>query len=196
MGRSGKWTGRVRRLGWFGVATSAAALVMTACGSQLASSTGAIQSTRPAQRPSGTPAPGAGTGGSGLCAQVPVVTRLTVARAAALPQNHLHFAFPAVVTVTGPAEARAVATSLCALPRMPSAPMPCPMDQGVSYRLDFAAGRASFPPVTAAAGGCNPVTGAGPVRRAGPAGFWTVLGQAIGIEHAAGSALRGTSRAG
>jgi len=175
MGRSGRWAGRLRRLGWFSVATGAAALVMTACGSQLASSTGAVQSTRPAHGPSGTPTPRGGEGGSGLCSQMPI---------------------PAVVTVTSPAQARAVARSLCALPRMPSAPMPCPMDQGVSYRLDFAAGRASFPPVTAAAGGCNPVTGAGPVRRAAAAGFWIVLGQAIGIKHAAGSALRGTSRAG
>jgi hypothetical protein len=98
--------------------------------------------------------------------------------------------------VTSPAEARAVARALCALPVMPSTPMPCPMDQGVSYRLDFAAGRASFPGITAAAGGCNPVTGAGPVRRAGSAGFWTVLGHAIGLKRAAGSALRGTSLAG
>jgi len=196
MGRSGRWASRLRRLGWFSVATGAAALVMTACGSQLASSTGAVQSTRPAHGPSGTPTPRGGEGGSGLCSQMPMVTRLTVARATVLPQNHLHVAFPAVVTVTSPAQARAVARSLCALPRMPSAPMPCPMDQGVSYRLDFAAGRASFPPVTAAAGGCNPVTGAGPVRRAAAAGFWIVLGQAIGIKHAAGSALRGTSRAG
>jgi hypothetical protein len=40
------------------------------------------------------------------------------------------------------------------------------------------------------------VTGAGPVRRAGSAGFWTVLGHAIGLKRAAGSALRGTSLAG
>jgi hypothetical protein len=67
-----------------------------------------------------------------------------------LPGNHLHFEFPAGITVTSPAEARAVSRALCALPVMPSTPMPCPMDQGVSYRLDFAAGRASFPGITAA----------------------------------------------
>jgi hypothetical protein len=50
--------------------------------------------------------------------------------------------------------------------------------------------------MTAAAGGCNAVNGAGPVRRAGMTGFWTVLGHAMGIKHAAGSALRGTSLAG
>ena len=196
MGRSGTRAGRVSRLGLGSLASGAAVLVLTACGSQLASPSGATQSVRPSQGGGAAPARGAGTDRSGLCSQVPAVTRLAVSRAVALPGNHLHFAFPAGVTVTGPAEARAVARALCALPVMPSAPMPCPMDQGVSYRLDFAAGQTSFPGITASAGGCNPVTGAGPVRRAGSAGFWTVLGRAIGLKHAAGSALRGTSPAG
>jgi len=196
MGRSGTRAGRVGRLGLGTLATGAAALVLTACGSQLASPSGATQPARPSQGGGTAPALEARTGRSGLCSQVPAVTKLAVSRAVALPGNHLHFAFPAGVTVTSPAEARAVARALCALPVMPSAPMPCPMDQGVSYRLDFAAGRTSFPGIRAAAGGCNPVTGAGPVRRAGSAGFWTVLGHAIGLKRAAGSALRGTSLAG
>lgn len=89
-----------------------------------------------------------------------------------------------------------MATALCTLPLMPSGTVNCPMDQGVRYRLDFAAGRTSFPGVTAAAGGCNAVNEAGSVRRADSAGFWTALGHAMGIKHAAGSALRGTSQAG
>lgn len=198
MGRSGTRAGRVSRLGLGSLGTGAAALVLTACGSQLASPSGATQPARPSQGGGTAPALEGRTGHSGLCSrsQVPAVTRLAVSRTVALPGNHLHFAFPAGVTVTSPAEARAVARALCALPVMPSAPMSCPMDQGVSYRLDFAAGRTSFPGIRAAAGGCNPVTGAGPVRRAGSARFWTVLGHAIGLKRAAGSALRGTSLAG
>jgi hypothetical protein len=190
------WAGRVSRLGLGSLATGAAALALTACGSQLASPSGATQPARPSQGSGAAPALAGGTGGSGLCSQVPAVTRLAVSRAVGLPGNHLHFAFPAWVTVTSPAGARSVAKALCELPVMPSAPMPCPMDQGVSYRLVFAAGRTSFPGITAAAGGCNPVNGAGPVRRAGSARFWTVLGHAMGLRHAAGSALRGAGVAG
>ena len=196
MGRSWTRAGRVSRLGLCSLATGAAALVMTACGSQLASPSGATQSARPSQGSGTTPVPGSGTGGNGLCSQVPAVTRLAVSRVAALPQDHLHFVLPAGVTVPSPAKARAVAKALCTLPVMSGGIMSCPMDQGVSYRLDFAAGRTSFPGITAAAGGCNAVAGAGAVRRAGSAGFWTVLGHAMGIKHAASSALRGTSPAG
>ena len=196
MGRSGTRAGRVRRPGLCSLAAGAAALVMTACGSQLASPAGATQPARPSQGPGVTPAPAGGTGRNGLCSQVPAVTRLAVSRVTALPRSRLHFAFPAGVTVTSPAEARAVAKALCTLPVMPGGVMSCPMDQGVSYRLDFAAGRASFPGITAAASGCNAVTGAGAVRRAGSAGFWTVLGHAMGINRAASSTLRGTSQAG
>jgi hypothetical protein len=196
MGRSGTRAGRVSRLGLCSLAAGAVALVMTACGSQLASPSGATQSARPSQGSGGTPAPGGVAGRHGLCSQVPAVTRLAVSRVTALPRSHLRFAFPAGVTVTSPAEARAVARALCTLPVMPGGVMSCPMDQGVSYRLDFAAGRTSFPGITAAASGCNAVNGAGAVRRAGSAGFWTVLGHAMGINRAASSALRGTSQAG
>ena len=92
------------------------------------------------------------------------MTRLVVSRVSALPQNHLHFAFPAGVTVSSPARARAVATMVCGLPAVPHGPMSCPADLGVSYRLSFAAGSESFPVVTAEAGGCGVVTGAGPAR--------------------------------
>jgi hypothetical protein len=196
MGSSGTRARRVSRPGLCILAAGAAALVMTACGSQLASQSGATQSARPGQGSGGTLAPGTGTGRDGLCSDVAAVTRLAVTRVTALPRSHLHFTFPAGVTVTSPAEARAVARALCALPVMPSGVMSCPMDWGVSYRLDFAAGRTSFPGITAAASGCNAVHGAGAVRQADSAGFWIVLGAAMGIKHAAGSALRGTSQAG
>ncbi len=120
------------------------------------------------------------------------MTRLVASRASALPQNHLHFAFPAGITVPSPARARAVAEAVCGLPAMPRAVMNCPADLGVSYRLSFAAGTRSFPVVTVSAGGCAGVTGAGPVRSADRSpGFWTVLAHAMGIS--SGAALRGTS---
>ena len=92
------------------------------------------------------------------------MTRLVVGRVTALPQNHLHFAFPAAITVASPGRARAVAAAVCGLPPMPRVVMNCPADFGVSYRLSFAAGSTTFPVVTASAGSCSGVAGAGPVR--------------------------------
>ena len=120
------------------------------------------------------------------------MTRLVVSRVSALPQNHLHFTFPAVITVASPGQARAVAEAVCGLPLMPRVVTNCPADLGVSYRLGFAAGSTTFPVVTASAGGCAGVAGAGPVRSAGRSpGFWAVLARAMGIS--GGSALRGTN---
>jgi hypothetical protein len=122
------------------------------------------------------------------------VTRLVVSRVTALPRNHLHFAFPAGVTVASPARARAVAAAVCGLPAIPRGPMSCPADMGVSYRLSFAAGTRSFPVVTVVAGGCAGVTGAGTVRwTARSPGFWTALAHAMGVGQ--GAALRGVSPA-
>jgi hypothetical protein len=122
------------------------------------------------------------------------VTRLVVSRVSALPQNHLHFAFPAGITVSSPAQARAVAEAVCGLPAVPRGPMSCPADWGLSYRLSFAAGTRSFPVVMAAAGGCGTVTGAGPARwTVRSPGFWTALAHAMGIS--TGAALRGTGPA-
>ena len=91
------------------------------------------------------------------------MTRLVVTRVTALPQNHLHFAIPAGVTIANPATARGVAEAICGLPAMPHGQvMSCPADLGVSYRLSFAAGRAGFPVVTVTAGGCGGVSGAWP----------------------------------
>jgi hypothetical protein len=123
------------------------------------------------------------------------VTRLVVSRVDALPRNHLHFAFPAGVTVSTPARARAVAEAVCGLPSMPRAPMSCPADWGLSYRLSFTAGTTSLPVLTAAASGCGTVTGGGPARwTARSPGFWTALAHAMGISTAA--ALHGTRPAG
>ena len=123
------------------------------------------------------PSPG-GTGpaaGAALCSSRAAMTRLVVSRVSALPQNHLHFTFPAVITVDSPGRARAVAEAVCGLPPMPRTVISCPADLGVSYRLSFAAGSTTFPVVTVAPGGCAVVAGAGPVRSVSP--FTGILGR-------------------
>jgi hypothetical protein len=187
-------SGRLTRAGLL-IAAAAAATVAAGCGSQVATTTSATQPASP-----GTASPGVIPGGpeaagrAALCSKQASVTRLVVSRVSALPQNHLHFAFPAGVSVSSPAQARSVSEAVCGLPAMPRGPMSCPADWGLSYRLSFAAGTRSFPVVTAAVGGCAAVTGAGPVRwTVRSPGFWTVLAHAMGVS--AGSALRGSGPA-
>ena len=175
------------------LATAGCAVLVGACGSQAATTSSATQPASTAS-PAGAASPGSAgtTGGAALCSDQAAVTRLLVSRVSALPQNHLHFAFPAAITVARPGRARAVAAAVCGLPPMPGGVMDCPADLGVGYRLSFAAGSATFPAVTASAGGCSIVAGAGHVRSAGRSpGFWAVLARAMGIGGAA--ALRGTS---
>jgi hypothetical protein len=196
--RSGRFTRAGRPL----LAVAGAAILAAGCGSQVEATSSAAQPARPATA-SPSPARSAGIipggpaarGGGALCSAQASVTRLVVSRISALPQNHLHFVFPAGITVSGPARARAVAGAVCGLPAMPHGAMSCPADLGVSYRLSFAAGRTSLPVVTAGAGGCGVVTGAGPARwTARTPRFWTVLAHAMGVSQAA--ALRGTAPAG
>ena len=85
------------------VAAALAGLALAACGTQQAASTSSA--TQPASPASTSPARASGA----LCSDVAAVTRLVVTRATALPQNHLHFAVPAGVTVSDPAAARDVA---------------------------------------------------------------------------------------
>ena len=186
-------SGRLTRAGLLIAAAAAAATVAAGCGSQVATTTSATQPSSPRTAGPGGIDPGGpvSTGGAALCSKQAAVTRLVVSRVSALPQNHFHFAFPAGVTVSSPERARAVAAMVCGLPPMSHGVMSCPADWGVSYRLSFAAGSESFPVVTAGAGGCGVVSGAGPVRRtaSGP-GFWTVLAHAMGVS--GGAALQGT----
>ncbi len=169
-------------------AAALAGLALAACGTQQAVTRSSA--TQPASPATSSPARAAGK----LCTDVSSVTRLVVTRVTTLPQNHLHFVIPAGVTITDPATARGVARAVCGLPVVPTgAVMSCPADLGVSYRLSFAAGRDAFPVVTIGAGGCNAVSGAGPVRQATSATFWTQLARALGVPHPTSSALRGTS---
>ena len=189
-------SGRLTRAGVLIAAALAAATVAAGCGSQVVTTSSATKSASPSTASSSGIIPGGprSSSGSDLCSKQASVTRLVVSRVSALPQNHLHFAFPAGTTVRSPAQARAVAAAVCGLPAMPRGPMSCPADWGLSYRLSFAAGTRSFPVVTAAAGGCAAVTGAGPVRwTVRSPGFWTVLAHAMGVS--AASALRGSGPA-
>jgi hypothetical protein len=184
---------RLTRAGLLVAAAAAAATVAAGCGSQVATRTSAAQPASPGTASPGGINPGGpvSTASTALCSKQAAVTRLVVRRVDALPQNHLHFSFPAGVTVSSPERARAVARMVCGLPPMARGVMNCPADWGVSYRLSFAAGSESFPVVTAGAGGCGVVTGAGPVRRTAlRPGFWTVLAHAMGAS--GGAALDGT----
>ena len=150
-------SGRLTRAGAAHPAAAGAATVAAGCGSQVATTSSATQPASPQHRQPGRHHPGEAQRPRAArpCAREQAsVTRLVVSRVSALPQNHLHFAFPAGITVSSPARARAVAAAVCGLPAMPRGPMSCPADLGVSYRLSFAAGSRSFPVVTAAAGGC------------------------------------------
>jgi hypothetical protein len=189
-------SGRRTRAGVLIAAAAGAATLAAGCGSQVVTTSSATKSASPSTVSSSGIIPGGprSSGRPDLCSEQVSVTRLVVSRVSALPQNHLHFAFPAWITVRSPAQARAVAAAVCGLPALPRGPMSCPADWGLSYRLSFAAGTRSFPVVTAAAGGCAAVTGVVPVRwTVRSPGFWTVLAHAMGVS--AASALRGSGPA-
>jgi hypothetical protein len=70
---------------------------------------------------------------------------------------------PRGITIRDAAQARALATALCALPPKPPA-LHCPVDFAGAFRLVFAAGRHTFQPVRVQVSGCRSVTGVGPTR--------------------------------
>jgi hypothetical protein len=118
-----------------------------------------------------------------LCGSVAGLDRLVVSRADAFPKNHVHFAFPGVVTVTDVAAVRGVARALCALPKMPTG-LFCPADWGITYQFAFSARGRTFPAVVADATGCQRVTGLGGARStARSPQFWVTLGRAMGLAH-------------
>jgi hypothetical protein len=197
MGMPVTLSGRLARAGLLIAAAAGAATVAAGCGSQGATTTSAARPASPGTASPGGIIPGgpASPSSAALCSKQAAVTRLVVSRVSALPQNHLHFTFPAGVIVSSPARARAVAEAVCGLPMMPHGPMSCPADLGLGYRLSFAAGSRSFPVVIVSAGGCGGVAGVGPARwTARSPGFWTVLAHGMGLAN--GTALRGTSPAG
>jgi hypothetical protein len=66
------------------------------------------------------------------------------------------------------------------LPDFPSGEYSCPLDDGVTYALDFKRGTVEVGTVTADPTGCPTLTGLGPTRAAGPS-FWDQLAVAVGL---------------
>jgi hypothetical protein len=188
-------TGRTAGSVLAGLAAVATAATVAACGSSPAPGTAGAAGKAPSQ--SSSPSGGATlqASGSGVCGAVPRLTALSVHRVNQLPQNHLKFVFPATDLVTSPAQVRAVATSLCALPQ-PAGSIACPMDNGVTYQLTFTEGSTKFRAITAEASGCGIVKGLGKPRRAVPATtLWQHLGLAIGIPHPSENSFSGAQTA-
>jgi hypothetical protein len=100
----------------------------------------------------------------GLCQLVPGLTHLTIRRVQTLPENRLSFTIPAASTVDDPRQVQAVAEAACQLPTMPDGVHHCPLDVGVTQHLTFATATRTLPEIVIAAGGCQTVTGLGPVR--------------------------------
>ena len=189
---------RGARRGWRSLAAVAAAAVLSACGSQVATSTGATQPASSARTAPAASTPAAPseqplsptvtpvvlpTGTALVCSAPSAVDRLVITRVSVLPQR-LHEAFPAIINVTKPAQAQVLAQAVCALPPMPSGLVNCPNDVGISYRLHFAAGGRGFAVVAVQTSGCTIVTGAGGTRTVMRSpGFWTILGQDVGLAH-------------
>jgi hypothetical protein len=88
----------------------------------------------------------------------------------------------AKITITSPAKARTLARAACGLPGRPKGVFHCPPYFGGGYELNFTSAGRRLPVVVAEAGGCELVTGAGPVRWAATTpGFWRVLARVAGI---------------
>ena len=117
---------------------------------------GVAQAT-PGTMTSGTLRPAVAS--TSLCRSIGQVDRLVVRRVDELPQNHIHFSFPAVTVVTEAASVQDVAKVVCALPRIPMGVMSCVVDLGIYYRLSFTAADRELPTVVVDATGCQTVLG-------------------------------------
>jgi hypothetical protein len=162
-------------------------LTLAACGSIHASATGAASpaagaASTASARAAASPSSAAGSGSATLCRDAATVTGLQIVHEG-IREPQLQIAFPGEVTVSSPAQARAVARALCALPAMPAGVVNCPaMFAGTTYQLNFTLAGRRLPTVTIEATGCQTVTGVGPVRRADTSpGFWRVLATSAGI---------------
>ncbi len=181
---------------------AAAALVpvmLAACGSSQAPGTGAAPGTSPAaSSASPSPSPSASATQAALCQDIAAVTGLEIMRSHILRVPQLQIAFPGQVTVATPAQARAVARALCALPLFPRGVIHCPAQlAGTTYLLRFTADGRPLPVVTVEATGCEAVTGVGPSRWASTSpGFWRVLATAANLSPPGRTPFSGESHAG
>ncbi len=71
---------------------------------------------------------------------------------------------PRAVTITDAPRVRALAGTLCTLPRLPRG-LHCPAALGSALLLDFSAAGRAYPPVRIQDSGCATVTGVGPARQ-------------------------------
>ncbi|HEX3490341.1 MAG TPA: hypothetical protein VHU92_13405 [Streptosporangiaceae bacterium] len=180
-----------------------AGLAVVGCGSSsvTAGKTGPVSTVSPSRPGSGS-GNGAGQAVTGtklptrsaLCARPGRASRVLIARTGGFRiLEGGHRAQPAgtlppvtgtrpvtIVTVTRPDQVRGLARALCALPRMPRAPMFCPLQFPGSYQFYFTAGGLRLPVVVVQESGCRTVTGLGPVRRADQPGFWRLLTHIVG----------------
>ena len=127
-----------------------------------------------------------------LCQVIPRVDRLIVTRRA--PGNQFVFTFPVVANVTSASAARAVASSACALPDIPSGVFHCPAEFPVSYHLVFAVkGEKGMggDAIDVYSTGCSTVNGLGPDRTPSP-GFYRLLARSMGLKNAGNLTFTGT----
>ena len=90
------------------------------------------------------------------------------------------------VTVTGDA-ARAVFATTIALPQMPSEPISCPIDFGITYTIEFSAHGQRMVEATIEPSGCQQVslsTADGTDWAATDAAYWPTLASDLGIPEA------------
>ncbi|MGA2527821.1 MAG: hypothetical protein ABSG36_01515 [Acidimicrobiales bacterium] len=169
------------------------------CLGLLATSAAAAQAAPTAKArvaPSATPVgtQRSGVSSSSLCAALGQLDGLVVKRVDLFPANGIHFSFPATVTVTSPSLVQRAARAVCALPVMPHRRTSCPVDLGISYRLSFSSGAATFSKVLADATGCQIVTGIPQTRWAAVSPtFWRQLGKAMGLKNPTWDTFRGAT---
>jgi hypothetical protein len=168
---------RVRPLGAaLGAIAVGAMVTLAACGSQ-----GAAGRSAAASGPgTASLAGGREPAGVALCRDIPQLTSVVVSRTAALHELEPGVVLPRGTTIREPRPVRALATALCALPKVPRGPVSCPAQFRGSLRFAFAARERAFPPVTVQVSGCRLVTGLGPARTARSAAFWRTLGKDLG----------------
>lgn len=123
--------------------------------------------TPPASTPSASTSPVGASGDLTLCGNTAAAQRALVTHLSGLhpySESAADFGASQPGVVTGPAEARALAAALCALPVMPLGRMFCPIAIFNVYQLIFTVSGRTLPVVTVRASGCRQVTGLGQVR--------------------------------
>jgi hypothetical protein len=180
--RRGARSGRALRRAAVALVSVAAGLVLlAACGTTPAPGSGGAAPAGASGSP-GTASTGPGSAQPALCRDAAAITSLRIVRLPGPRVPQAQTASPGQVTALSPAQARAVARALCALPAMPHGVLNCPaLFPGTTYQLHFTADGRALPVVTIEATGCGTVTGVGHVRRALSSGFWRVLATAVGL---------------